>query len=729
MLALFAATTLCSAFLLFWIEPLFAKMVLPMLGGSPAVWNTCLMFFQAMLLAGYLYAHVTSRYLSSRRQAVMHVALLALAVGSLPVGIPHGWTPPESGNVIPWLTVLLSIAVGAPFVLLAATAPLVQRWLTDSGHPAASNPYVLYAASNTGSLVGLLGFPILMEPHLRLGEQASIWSISYGLAVALAAACAVSVWKRTSTPTIETIDLPANDVGTAPMLRDRLKWIALAFVPSSLLLGVTTYLSTDVAAMPLLWVVPLALYLITFIIVFARGTRTTNKMTVIVHGILVTVLAILLFWGSGTTLRTSYALHLAVFATTALVLHGELAASRPSPVHLTEFYLWMALGGALGGAFNAIIAPVIFKSIAEYQLVLAASVFLRPSWRWRFNDVIERIPMFTLSLIPTMIIGWVSFYDYADHRILGVSAKVLASLIAGVMLVSISGSAVRFGVGIALLFVAHEVPGFRAERSLYADRSFFGAYRVQNLYGPAHRLVHGTTTHGAQYQDSARKLIPETYYHPGGPVGQLFKALDSRLAGKGVAAVGLGAGTVLCYSKPGENWTFFEIDPLVKRISSNRKYFSYLSDCAVRPRIVIGDARLSLVKEPSARFSVLIVDAFSSDAIPVHLLTREAFALYERVLDAHGVLFVHISNKHLDLKPVVASLAKDAGLFALMEDHEPDEKVDGDLAYPSEWVALARQPADLGSLVTDSRWKELPSRVGYRPWTDDYSNVFSVIRW
>jgi hypothetical protein len=729
MLALFAVTTLSSAFLLFWIEPLFAKMVLPMLGGSPAVWNTCLMFFQAMLLVGYLYAHVTSRYLSSRRQAVMHVSLLVLAVVNLPVAIPRGWTPPESGNVIPWLTVLLSIAVGAPFVLLAATAPLVQRWLTDTGHPAAANPYVLYAASNAGSLVGLLGFPILMEPHLRLGEQATIWSVAYGIAVMLAAACAVSVWKQTQSMTVESTDTPVIDDGGSPALRDRLRWIALAFVPSSLLLGVTTYLSTDVAAMPLLWVVPLALYLVTFIVVFARGSRKTSKVTAIAHAILLIILAIDLFWGSETSLRTTYALNLAVFTTTALVLHGELAASRPSPAHLTEFYLWMALGGALGGAFNAIIAPVIFKSIAEYQLVLAASVFLRPSWRWRMNDLIERMPMFTLALIPSMIIGWVSFYGYTDHRILGVSAKMLASVVGGLMLLSISGSAVRFGVGIALLLVAHQVPGFRVSPDLYADRSFFGAYRVQEIYGPAHRLVHGTTTHGAEYQDAARKLIPETYYHPSGPVGQLFAALDSRLDGKGIAAIGLGTGTVLCYSKPGENWTFFEIDPLVRRITSNPRYFSYLTECAVRPRIVIGDARLSLAKEPNARFSVLIVDAFSSDAIPVHLLTREAFALYERVLDAHGVLFVHISNKHLDLAPVVASLAKDAGLVARLEDHEPDEKVDGDLAYPSEWVVLVHQVADLGTLATDARWKQLPSRAGYRPWTDDYSNVFSVIRW
>ncbi len=728
MLALFAVTTLCSAFLLFWIEPLFAKMVLPMLGGSPAVWNTCVMYFQAVLLVGYLYAHFTSRLLSSRKQAALHVGFLLVAIASLPVAIPRGWTPPESGNVIPWLTALLSVAVGAPFMLLAATAPLVQRWLRDSDNRSANNPYVLYAASNAGSLLGLLGFPIIMEPNIRLGQQSSLWSLGYGVAIILAAGSALLVWKHSSTvsPRLKNAAaLPPR----APTAMDRIRWVALAFVPSSLLLGVTTYLSTDVAAMPLLWVVPLALYLITFIIVFARAGRAVSQPTAMAHALLMVVLALVLFWGPGISLRSTYALHLAVFATTALVLHGELAASRPDPAYLTEFYLWMALGGALGGAFNAIVAPLVFKSIAEYQLVLVAACLLRPSWKSRIGEMALRVPQFTFSIVPAIVVGLVSWYGFADHHILDVSAKLLSSLVAAAFLLSISDNALRFGVGIALLVVGEVVPGIRFSQDMYADRSFFGAYRVQNVNGPAHRLVHGTTTHGAQYLDAARRLTPETYYHPSGPVGQVFAALDSRLAGKGIAAVGLGAGTVLCYSKPGENWTFFEIDPLVLRISSNPKYFTYLTDCPVQPRVVIGDARLSMAKEPTDKFRLLIVDAFSSDAIPVHLLTREAFALYERVLDAHGVLFVHISNKHLDLKPVIAALAKDAGLFALMEGHEPDEKIDGPLAYPSEWVVLVHSREDLAGLDSDKRWIPLPSRAGYQPWTDDYSNVFSVIRW
>lgn len=728
MLALFALTTLTSAFLMFWIEPLFAKMVLPLLGGSPAVWNTCLMYFQTMLLLGYLYAHLSSKYLSSRRQTMVHALLLMLGVFSLPVGIPHGWAPPASDNVIPWLTALLAVALGVPFLLLAATAPLVQRWLADSDHPSAKNPYVLYAASNAGSLIGLLGFPVVMEPHLRLGQQANIWSIGYGVASTLAIASAVYVWRHPSAYAEQPADTTATD-GAPPTVTDRARWVALAFAPSSLLLGVTTYLTTDVAAMPLLWVVPLALYLITFIIVFARGDRGVNKFAVTIHSGLVALLALVLFWGPPMSLSATYALHLGVFAATALVLHGELAASRPSPAHLTEFYLWMALGGALGGVFNAILAPLLFKSIAEYQLIVVAACFLRPSWRSRIADMTADFPQAFIAVVPAVLVWCVAWYHHADYHVLGVSAKALSSVGAILIILSLSPNAFRFGAAIAVMALASWSLDLHYDSDLLTARSFFGSYRVQPVYGSAHRLVHGTTTHGAQYLDSARRKIPETYYHPAGPVGQVFAALDTRLGGKGIAAVGLGAGSVLCYSKPGQNWTFFEIDPLVRRISSDPRYFTYLRDCAIRPRIVIGDARLTLGREPSKRFSLLIVDAFSSDAIPVHLLTREAFKVYERVLDEHGILFVHISNKHLNLKPVVAALARDAGLSALIEAYEPDEKVDGDLAYPAEWVVLARRMSDLGPMPTDSRWKILPSRTAYRVWTDDYSNVFSVIKW
>jgi hypothetical protein len=706
------------------VEPLFAKMVLPLLGGSPAVWNTCLMYFQAMLLLGYLYAHVSSRYLDARRQVWLHVALVSVAFVALPVAIPRDWTPPASGHVIPWLIQILTIAIGAPFLVLAATAPLLQRWLSTSDHPAAKNPYMLYAASNTGSLLGLLAFPIVLEPHLRLTQQSSLWTVGYAIALALTVACAVLVWRRSRATAPGRDASVIDDATTAPTMRDRIKWLALAFVPSSLLLGVTTYLSTDVAAMPLLWVVPLALYLITFIIVFSRKSRAPSLPVAIAHAVLVTVLVLIVFWGPDLDLRWEYALHLSVFTATALVLHGELAASRPSPKYLTEFYLWMALGGALGGAFNALVAPVLFKSIAEYQLMVVLACFLRPSWRSRFTSLIEREPGFVLALVPVLMVGLSRPHVSSDV------GRIIISVIAAAIFVVLSVNALRFGMAVAALALSGFMMSERSDKILMRDRSFFGAYYVERMYGPANFLVHGTTIHGAQFLDSTRRLMPVTYYHPKGPVGQLFTALRDRFPDKRIGVVGLGAGSLLCYSKPGEQWTFFEIDPLVERISRNPRYFTFLRDCPVRPRIVMGDARLTLGHQPDRRFGLLIIDAFSSDAIPVHLMTRQAFAQYGRVLDDGGILMVHISNQRLDLQPVVAALAKDAGLVALIGEHNPKGSVETkDLDYTCDWVALARRPEDLGSLATDKRWRWLTANAGDQPWTDDYSNVFSVIKW
>ena len=727
MLALFSLSALSASLLLFWVEPLFAKLVLPLLGGSPAVWNTCLMYFQAMLLLGYLYAHLSSRYLDVRRQSVMHVAVVCLALLALPIGIPHGWTPPTSNHVIPWLIQLLTIGVGAPFVVLAATAPLLQRWISNTDHPAAKNPYMLYAASNAGSLIGLLAFPILLEPHLRLSQQTRLWSFGYAGALMLTAACAFVIWKRVRAPresVAETIS------GPAPTARDRIKWIALAFAPSSLVLGVTTYLSTDVAAMPLLWVIPLALYLITFIIVFARQSTSSSRIIAIVHAALVTLFVMLAYLDPEIGLRWKYALHLAVFTSTALVLHGELAATRPAPKYLTEFYLLMAFGGALGGAFNALIAPVLFKSITEYQLVVVLACFLRPSWRSRIFGEADRVRGFIWALVPALMLVIITWMGFAERHVMGVELITIIAILGAALLVSLDSNAIQFGTGIAAVALFTFFRAARSEKVIYRDRSFYGAYRVQRTAGPANFLVHGTTIHGAQFQDSARRTIPVTYYHPHGPVGQLFAALRDRFPQKRIGVVGLGTGSLDCYSKPGEDWTFFEIDPVVAKISGQSGYFTYLRYCAVHPRIVFGDARLTLAHQPSKRFGLLVIDAFSSDAIPVHLLTRQAFALYRRVLDDDGILFVHISNQHLDLAPVVAQLAKDARLVALLGQHSTsDRESEIDLDYSCDWVALARTEDDLGSLAHDSRWKTLLAKADAQTWTDDYSNVFSVIKW
>ena len=729
MLAVFSVTALVSAFLVFWIEPLFTKMALPLLGGSPAVWNTCLMYFQTLLLLGYLYAHLSTRYLALRRQVWMHAALLAVAFLALPIAIPRGWTPPPEGSPIAWLVILLTAALGGPFFVLCATAPLLQRWLASADHPAAANPYKLYAASNAGSFLGLLAFPVLMEPHLRLGEQSRLWSAGYALAFALTLTCGALAWMRgraTAHGPLADSKIEKPD-GPPPTGRDRVKWIALAFVPSSLLLGVTTYLSTDVASAPFLWVIPLALYLLTFVIVFSRTSREPNLAVATIHAFLVTVFVIVMFWSTSLGLRWAYPLNLGLFAATALVLHGELAASRPSPVHLTEYYLWMALGGALGGAFNAIIAPLLFHTIAEYQVVMVMACFLRPGFRLR-----TKMPVldFAVTLIPAALLLAFVKLGLGGNLLLGIKSQWIASAVAAGIVFVLRKNALRFGLSVATIALVGMLFLHRSDNTIYAARSFFGAYQVLRSPGPANFLFHGTTIHGAEFLDSARRDKPITYYHQNGPVGQLFGALDGQLRDRSIGVVGLGAGSILCYSKAGEDWTFFEIDPLVETIARNPRYFTFLNDCAVRPRVLIGDARLTLARLTDRRFALLVVDAFSSDAIPVHLLTREALAVYMRVLDDHGVLFVHISNQNLDLHPIVAAMAADRRLVALIAEHVTHgREQDFDLDYSCDWVAMARRKEDLGPLARNPRWRRLASAGKRDPWTDDYSNVFSVIKW
>ena len=670
MTAIFAVAALMSAFLLFWIEPLFARLVLPLLGGAPAVWNTCLMFFQTLLLAGYLYAHGSARYLSTRKQVTFHVVLLLFCLVTLPVAIPNGWTPPSSGNVIWWLVRALSISVGLPFLVLSATAPLLQGWLAGLDRPV-ENPYVLYAASNAGSFLALLAFPLLLEPSLRLGQQSRLWSVVFVISIALMALCGWLALRRTSSATTAAIAIDETSIAWS----ERLRWLALAFVPSSLLLGVTTFLSTDIAATPLLWVIPLSLYLLTFVIVFARRGPMLATPVAIVHSVLITALAVVLFRHTSLGFRVGYAFHLALFTVTALVLHGELSASRPSASRLTEYYLWISLGGALGGAFTAIVVPMIFRSTRDYTLMLIVGCLLRMAFRK--TGLRARIP---LVLAPALLLA---------------------------------GAALSVG---------------KDRGTIFTDRSFFGIYRVSQTAGPAHVLYHGSTIHGVQLRSAP--VTPVSYYHRRGPVGQVFESLQTNLTSRNVGVVGLGTGSILCYSRPGERWTFFEIDSHVERIARTDRLFSFLSKCEAKPRVVLGDARLTLAREPDARYSMLVLDAFSSDAIPVHLMTRQAMRVYDRVLDEHGILLVHISNRRLDLEPVVGALAQDAAMTALVRNHDvPSSTSPGDFEYGSDWVVLAKRADDIAVLTRDKRWRPLEIAPANRIWTDDYSNLFDVIKW
>jgi hypothetical protein len=729
LIALFSVTALANAFLLFWVEPLFARMVLPLLGGAPSVWNTCLMFFQTALLGGYLYVHLTSRYLGPRPQAALHLALLALSLAALPVAIPPGWTPPVGQPVVP-LLLLLTTALGMPFFLLSATAPLLQRWLAATEHPAAANPYQLYAASNAGSFLGLLAFPAVLEPALGVARQSGIWTVGYLLAGGLTALCALVAWRQATTGSAVGADEPAVGPGnpSPPTSGDRIRWVVLAFVPSSLLLGVTTHLTTDVAAVPFLWVLPLGIYLLTFIAAFARTGRARSRLPLELHALAATAFMLVAFWAVDLDHRAAYPLHLGLFGLTALVLHGELAARRPGPRHLTGFYLWLALGGALGGAFNALVAPVLFDSTAEYIPMIVLACFLRPTRPAPAAGLLERAQAAALAMLPALLMAVAVAFGLA-HRRGPALAPVLVSLAAGALALALRANAPLFGSSLAAVGVAGLLL-FRAPQAmLHQERSFYGAYRVMRV-GEARLLYHGTTIHGAQFADSARRNRPLTYYHPAGPVGEVFETLGARLDGKRIGVVGLGAGSLLCHGRPGQRWTFYEIDAAVERIARDPAYFTFLRDCPVPAGVVLGDARLTLAREPDARYALLVLDAFSSDAIPVHLLTREALATYLRLLEPGGALLLHISNQHLRLEPVVAALARDAGLTGLVADrYVPPSRESKELEYGCDWVVLTREPSDFVPAASDRDWRALAVSDDRAPWTDDYSNVFRAIIW
>jgi hypothetical protein len=479
----------------------------------------------------------------------------------------------------------------------------------------------------------------------------------------------------------------------------------------------------------LLWVIPLGLYLLTFVVVFARSGRTAPRLPVELHALLVTTFVLVLFWPHELPAHWAYPLHVGLFTITTLVLHGELAASRPSPKCLTEFYLWLALGGALGGAFNALVAPVLFDSVKEYVPMVVLACFLRPSRSLRSGGLLERARRLATAALPALLLAVVASHGWWVRHVVGVPGSLIASVLAAVIALTLRGNAPLFGAALAGVAFAGPVV-FRGRESLLdAQRSFFGSYRVVQVRG-ATFFYNGTTIHGAQFPDSERRTQPTTYYHSAGPIGQLFKALGPRLENRRVGIVGLGAGTILCYARPGQEWTFFEIDPLVERIARNPDYFTFLHDCPVQPRVVLGDARLTLASERPGSYAMLVLDAFSSDAIPVHLMTREALALYERLLEPGGVLLVNISNQHLQLEPEVAALAADAGLVGLISEHKADPAQQVlQLDYSCDWAVLVRRKEDAGELGHNPDWRGLASPRPSRPWTDDFSNVFRVIRW
>ena len=718
---LYSATLAVSAGLVFMLQPMFARFVLPLLGGTPAVWTTAMLFFQTVLLLAYLYAHWSTRRLGARRQAALHMALVAAALLVLPIGIPGGWAPPVGGSPIPWLLLLLVVAVGLPFFVVSSTAPLLQSWLASTDHPDAHDPYFLYRASNLGSVLGLVAYPLLVEPRLTLGEQSWLWSGGFVLLWALLVGCAMVLWR--SRPARGASN-EAEAAAPEPLTRvRRLRWVALGFVPSSLMLGATTALTTNVAPVPLLWVLPLSLYLVSFIVVFSRGARRAraHRAATLALPPLAVLLAGVIVLQPARPLWLVAAIHMAAFFVVALVCHGELAKDRPPTAHLTRFYVLMSLGGALGGAFNVLVAPIAFDSLTEYPIALVMACFLIPLGRETWSEPASMVR----HLVPPLVLGLGVYVALDRAADLPVDHRAVYG-VAAVACVAMARHPLRFGLAMVAIMLGAWLPTVGNTVVIHQERSFFGVHRVEETHASAvHELKHGTTLHGAQIGGVA--LDPTTYYHRTGPMGQLMEALPDPGVARRAGVVGLGTGAMACLSRPSDRWTFFEIDASVERIARDNELFSFLRDCPGSFDVVLGDGRRSIDGRPPGGFGLIVLDAFSSDAIPVHLLTREALAVYTEKLQPNGVMAFHISNRYLDLEPVLGNLARAAGLSCYAQ-RDTNVTTRHYVKTRSHWVTLAREPAHLGAVPHDSRWHAC-ARDGERPWSDDYANVLGTLEW
>jgi hypothetical protein len=718
---LFATAMFVSGFLLFLVEPMVARMVLPILGGVPMVWNGCVVFFQMTMLAGYGYAFAASRRLPLRGHVVLHAIVLTSPALVLPVLIRPGAVAPPAGNPLPWLLALLAGTVGLPFFVLSTTASVLQHWLSRTDHPNAADPYFLYAASNAGCLLALAAYPLVIEPSLTLGDQSRLWAGGYAVFAVLACACAAFAWRHGRAGVAVPAVAAARDASVTA--GRRVRWTALAFVPSSLMLAVTSYISTDVAAVPLLWIVPLAVYLLTFTLAFGRYAAVARAVTRRALPLLAVPLALFMITRVREPLAPILLLHLGAFAAIALACHCDLAADRPGPAHVTEFYFWLSFGGMLGGLFNTLLAPQLFDSVAEYPLVVVAGCLLVTSFERSARSLKSVFPAVALVGGATVAAALVV---RGMHLRLGGQVALFA--IPALLVFSQRRNPARFGWAVATLLAAGLGLAREDGRVLDATRTFFGVYRVnEDASGRYHGLAHGTTLHGLQSLDPARRGEALTYYHSSGPFGEAWRGLPSAANGHAIAVVGLGVGTLASYATPDQHWTFFEIDPAIERIARTPQWFSFLERCAERCRVVPGDARMSLARATPASYDLIVLDAFSSDSIPLHLMTREAMDLYVSRLAPGGALLLHVSNRHLRLAPIVGRLAADRGLSAARRvETSGTDWPEGKSG--SDWIVLSRSPRDIAPLIANHQWQPLVASPSTPLWTDDFSNILSALR-
>lgn len=729
----FTATLFLSALLLFSVQPMFTKMVLPVLGGSPGVWSIAMVFFQALLLAGYLYAHMLARYFTLRTAGLIHLAICTLALFALPVSANAARAgAPESGQAL-WLIGVFAVSTGLPFFALSANGPLLQAWFSRTHHPRAANPYFLYGASNIGSFAALLAYPFLIEPFAGLRQQSEIWTMGYVLLALLLATCAF-LTLRFSAQTIApassaresrtTVEIPQM---RGKALRRFAGWAALAAVPSGLLVAVTAHISTDIAAAPLLWVLPLALYLLTFVIVFRD--RLPIEATHMHLPLIACVAVILLTSGGGSShVVIGLFINLAFFLLASLIAHRTLYLARPHASDLTLFYVAMSLGGVIGGLFAGLVAPMIFPSVWEYPLLAVASVFCLPGFAARLREGSRLSTLFSIAGV-IVILG-------AALLLSGILAppgqmRVLAATAMSVLIIAFWRSPKHVAVfAVGGILAATAFQQLTIERQTM--RSFFGVHKIREIVDGKNKLrvlMHGTTMHGSTMIENQPGVRPEptSYYAAKGAIVEALSAVRAARGGlQEIYTIGLGAGALACHAKSGEAMTFFEIDPMVEKIARDPALFPFLTQCTPDAVIHIGDARLTLSKQ-ERKASVIVVDAFSSDAIPVHLLTVEAIGLYLSKLDNDGAIIFHISNNVLNIAPVIVRAAAEHGLLMWDRTDITPKGISRFKHASSRAMIAVRQARHAGALTTSGRWTPVAPDMKRTPWSDDYSTILEPI--
>ena len=726
-----------SAGLVFLIQPLFARLLLPEFGGSPSVWNTCTVFFQATLLLGYCYTWLSTKWLPTVVQIVVHCCLLLLTLTQLPIGLRLLEVDVASPAL--QLLIMLTLSIGGPYFAVSTTTPLLQHWFSKSLHKLARDPYFFYSISNCGSIFGLLAYPFVVERLFELETQGLAWSIGYGILVSLTILCGLltagTLSPRAAKFFIDDADNAAavEESSSVPKLVDRpmtgfrrLRWVVLALVPSAMMLAVTTRITTDVAAVPLFWVLPLVAYLATYINAFARKPLLKFERLLPILFPALMVAAWMSLVGPGSQLRAGF--EIIIFLICGIVLHGELAADRPSTRYLTEYYFWMSLGGCLGGTLVGIIAPSVFPSYVEFPLILVLAALTQQECPVVSTGSLYR----GVRVVGTVILcgtAMVACFAHVWASSLATTSQFVGFAALGVFFLMNNSR----GIALALALVLIPPALLPDTNSLARKRTFFGVHEVTyeedtDIGLRVHLLAHGTTIHGEQVIAPAElQKIPRTYYVPTGPIGEALTLAGAEKDTRHVALIGLGSGALMTYSKQGDQFDFFEIDPAVRDIAQDPNLFTYLSCGEGKQRVIIGDGRIKLAETEEGTYDVIVLDAFGSDSIPIHLLTADALDIFMSRLKNDGTLIIHISNRHMDLEPVPGRYASERNLPALASIKAATTELE--LAQgqrPTHAVVISKSERLISELARLKDWH--PPRRNASLWTDSHSSVLDVLK-